>query len=70
MKLWETTNVRTVMNGTESIRFRGPKIWDLLPRDLQESRSLNEFKYKIKSWKPDCDCRLCKTFITNLGFIN
>ena len=33
-------------------------------------KSINEFKNKIKFWKPEgCTCRLCKTYIHNLGFI-
>ena len=69
-RYWETSNARTVIYGTETISFRGPKVWEMLPNDLKESQTLHEFKLKIKSWKPDeCDCRLCKTFIPNLGFI-
>ena len=33
--------------------------------------SLAEFKTKIKTWKaPGCTCRLCKTYIQNVGYIN
>ena len=67
---WEVPKVRTVYYGTETIRYRGPKTWELLPNDIRESKSLNEFKTKIKNWKPQgCTCRLCKTYISNLGFI-
>ena len=67
----EIENIRTVHFGTETVRFRGPKTWDMLPSDIQESNTLDEFKSKVKYWKPDdCACRLCKTFIHNLGFIN
>ena len=38
--------------------------------DIKESESLEIFKNKIKNWKPDgCECRLCKTYVFNLGFI-
>ena len=67
---FQTGNVRTVYNGTETISFRGPKTWELVPREIKESQTLNEFKNKIKRWKPiGCTCRLCKVFIPNLGFI-
>ena len=70
-RCWETYNVRTVNYGTETIRYRGPKTWELVPTDIKESKSLTEFKYKIKKWKPQgCTCRLCKTYIYNLGFID
>ena len=68
---WETYNVRTVSYGTETIRYRGPKTWELVPIEIKESTSLLEFKEKIKRWKPNgCTCRLCKSYIYNLGFID
>ena len=70
-RCWEPTNVRTVHYGTETISYRGPKTWDMVPQNIKDSLSLAEFKSKIKSWKPnDCACRLCKTFILQLGFID
>ena len=70
-RCWELCKVRTVYYGTETVRFRGPKTWDLLPQNIKDSITLSEFKSKIKSWKPiDCTCRLCRTFIPELGFID
>ena len=70
-RCWEPTNVRTVHYGSETIRYRGPKTWDMVPQNIKDSVSLTEFKSKIKTWKPnDCACRLCKTFIPQLGFID
>ena len=67
---FEIPKVRTVNNGIETIRYRGPITWDLIPKDIQQSKSLSEFKTKIKKWKPkDCPCRLCKIYIQDLGFI-
>ena len=67
---WETDNVRTVKYGTETIRYMGPKTWDLVPCDIKVSKSLLEFKAKIKKWKPNgCTCRLCRPYIYNLGFL-
>ena len=69
-RFWETFNVRTVGFGTETLLFRGKKTWLLLPDEIRNSNTLSEFKAKIKNWTPtDCTCRLCKTFIHNLGFI-
>ena len=68
---WETFNLRTVKYGTETIRHMGPKTWDLVPNYIKESKSLPEFKKKIKKWKTsECKCRLCKTYIFDLGFVN
>ena len=36
----------------------------------KNAKSLDEFKSKIKAWKCDfCQCRLCKKYVQNLGFI-
>ena len=69
-KGWEIPKARTVNNGIETIRYRGPKTWDLVPNEIRNSKSLTEFKAKIKKWKPrGCTCRLCKVYIHNLGFL-
>ena len=69
-KSWETTNIRTVGFGTETFLYRGQLTWHLLPDSIKNSNSLNEFKNKIKNWLPiGCTCRLCKTYVHNLGFI-
>ena len=71
MDAGKQSRVRTVAYGTETIRYRGPKTWDMLPHIIKDSKTLSEFKAKIKLWQPkDCTCRLCKTFIPELGFIN
>ena len=63
-------NKRTVIYGTETIRYRGPKTWDLVPTKIKGCKSLKEFKDKIKQWKPQgCTCRLYKSYIHNIGFI-
>ena len=62
--------VRSVGNGTESIRFKGPQLWQMLPQTIRNSGSLAQFKANIKNWKGEnCPCRLCRTFIPNLGFL-
>ena len=61
---------RTVYFGTESISSLAPKIWELIPSDIKSANSLRIFKEKIKIWTTDkCPCRLCKTYIGNVGFI-
>ena len=40
--------VRTVFSGTESIKYLGPKIWELIPDEIKELESLWEFKRAIK----------------------
>ena len=67
---WELPKVRTTYYGIETIRYRGPKTWNLLPVEIKNSKSLGEIKNKIKKWKPKgCTCRLCKNYVFNLGFL-
>ena len=44
---FSTFNVRTVANGTETISFREPKNWSLVPEEIKNSNSLPEFNIKI-----------------------
>ena len=67
---FQASNVKTVYNGTETLSFRGPKTWALVPESIKNAISLKEFKTKIKQWEPKgCECRLCRKYIQNLGFI-
>ena len=64
------TNISSVFNGTETISFRGPKIWSLISEEIKNSKTLIEFKAKIKKWEPKgCTCRLCRTYVENIGFL-
>ena len=63
--------INSVYNGTESISFLGPKIWEIVPRSIRGIQSLEKFKSEIKKWIPqNCPCRLCKTYISGVGFID
>ena len=62
--------VHSVYHGTESLSFLGPKIWELVPKDIKQSGSLDIFKTKIKNCVPlRCPCRLCRIYLQNIGFI-
>ena len=68
---FQLRNITSVYNGMETLSFRGPKTWSIVPNDIKNSTSLKEFKAKIMLWEPkSCSCRLCKTYVPNLGFIN
>ena len=65
-----TYNVHTVKFGIESIRHLGPKIWNIMPNEIKELTDLLQFKQKIKFWIPSsCPCKLCKSNITVLGYL-
>ena len=54
--------LKTVRYGTETISFLAPKAWALGPEKIKECSCLEAFKSKIRKWKPDCPCQLCKTY--------
>ena len=54
----------------ETIRYTGHKLWQSLPLEIKESHTLTEFKRKIKKHHfNDCNCRLCRIYLDNLGFL-
>ena len=63
--------VRTVYNGENSLRVFGPIIWSIIPDEIKNTDSLDNLKNKIRKWKPiNCPCRLCKDYVSNVGFVN
>ena len=63
-------NPKKVNSGLETLRCLGPKIWDIIPTNLRNIDTLSLFKKKIKDWIPKrCPCRLCKTYIPQIGFL-
>ena len=62
--------VNSVYAGTDSLRFLGPKVWDIIPSTLKNITSLETFKREIKKWIPsNCPCRICKSYIQGIGYI-
>ena len=67
---WQVPDVKTVSYGTETIRYQGPKTWELLPSEVKNAKTLVEFKSRIKNWRPQgCTCRLCLNYVYHYGFI-
>ena len=62
--------IDSVFNGSESASYLGPKIWEQIPFELKNIKSLVGFKKEVSKWKPaNCPCRIYKVFIPNLSFI-
>ena len=56
--------------GIQSIAFLGCKLWHGLSNDIKQSLNITTFKKRIKKWKgEECNCRLCKTFVAQVGFL-
>ncbi len=67
----DSMNIRTVHRGEDTLRFLGCKIWNLVPDNIKQSTSVKQFKSQIRKWIPsDCPCRICKTYIHQLGYID
>ena len=73
--LWTETclqaiSPRTTTYGLDSVSYLAPKIWNIVPNEIKRCKTLNSFRHSIKNWKPTaCPCRLCKLYISNVGFI-
>ena len=57
--------------GKLSLRWFGPVVWEtMLPESYKSITTLEKFKEDIKKWIPDnCECRLCKEYLSKVGFI-
>ena len=67
---WIIPKIRTEHNGKETLRYRGPITWNLLPTNLKSIESLEIFKSEIVKWKPiGCTCKLCKIYIQDVGYL-
>ena len=44
--------VKSVNYGLKALRYFGPKIWNILPNDIKNPKTLREFSKKVKSWIP------------------
>ena len=61
---------RITTYGFDRVSYLAPKIWNLVPNEIKRCKTLNSFRHSIKNWKPTaCPCRLCKLYISNVGFI-
>ena len=59
-----------VYNGSETLTFLRPRIWEIVPDYIKKSNSFDEFKLKIKLWNPEnCPYMLCKRFSPQVGFL-
>ena len=67
---FDAPKVRTVNHGSESVRYLGSKIWEIIPAYTKELDTIDKFKIAIKKWKPEsCPCRLYQAYLENIGYI-
>ena len=67
----EKPSINTVQFGRESKVYLGVKIWESIPENIKSSKSVDIFESKLKKWVPEiCPCRLWKTCVNQVGFVN
>ena len=60
--------VNSLYNGLERVSFLGPKIWDMVPKNIKTLEFLNSFKKEIWKWKSDdWPSRLYRTYIQSVN---
>ena len=47
------TKKNSVKMGLETITYRAPQLWNLVPTEIKDAPSLSIFKDKIRSWHCD-----------------
>ena len=61
---------KVIRYDTETVKCKAAQLWELLPYYIENSRTLIEFKDNCP-WSPDnCPCRLCKTYLKNIGYFD
>ena len=61
----------TIKYGITTIAFRGPQIWQNIPLEIRNPELLSLFKSNIKQVQSlPCPCKICRSFIANLGYID
>ena len=65
LKLRKIHSVRYEIEVTSLV---GTRVWNSLPSDLKQFKSLELFKSKSKNWIPEnFPCKLCKTYLRRIG---
>ena len=63
-------SIKSVTFGSETLFHLAPKIWELVPVENKNVDFVSSFKRAIKKWKPiNCPCRLCWTYVFQVGFM-
>ena len=60
---------RTVKMSLETLNYRSPQLWSILPENLRQISSRVQFKESVRKWDCiDCPGRLCKLYLPKSGF--
>ena len=63
-------SVNSSKYGLNSIKFFASNVWQMVPMEMKNFKSLEDFRNKIRRWEPDgCDCKLYKYSVANLRYV-
>ena len=63
--------INTTSFGLHSLRYSSSKIRDIIPCEIKNYLSLDEFKINIRQWEPSgCHCKLRRSYIQHVGYVN
>ena len=61
----------TIKYGINTMALKGPQIWQNIPLEIRNLESRSLFKSNIKQMQSlCCRCKICRSFIANLGYID
>ena len=62
--------VSTTYFGSHLLRYFSSKIWNVIPDEIKNYLSLDEFKIKIRQLETSgCHCKLCRSYIQHVGYV-
>ena len=64
-------SMNSILKGADSLRYFGSLICNLLLTEIRQDHSISSFVKKIKQWKQvTCSCKIYKSYICRVGYIN
>ena len=62
--------VKTALKGSNLIKFYGPIVLSLVPKEIRCTDFPGKIKNTITRWKTNnCPCHVCKNYISNIRFL-
>ena len=66
----KSKKILSVRYDIEAASFVGARVWNSLPSELKQCKSLELFKSNIKNWIPEnCPCKFCKLYLQQIGCV-
>ena len=67
---FEAEGKRTVYFALETISYRSPQLWSLLPEHMRKLKSIDQFKRRVRQWVYNSlPYRMCKVYLQTVGFL-